>query len=122
MVMGRPGKLCARAPRIAASPASAVNAARRVSMATVYRWRRRMPLLVQQRRLEGAGDGLFALAGYRRVADHGDDLARVRQSPEAIGGPASSPVIEPVAHLRLRHDSRNPGPSAGPEIEQCHRP
>src|SRR6188472_4371706 len=99
MVMGRPGKLCARAPRIAASPASAVNAARRVSMAGVYRWRRRMPLLIQQRRLERAGDRLFTLAGFRRVADHGDDLVRTRQSPEAIGGAAPRPVIEPVANL-----------------------
>ena len=44
MVMGRLGKLCARAPRVAASPASAVNAARRVSMAPLYRLRCRMPL------------------------------------------------------------------------------
>src|ERR1700730_5038743 len=102
MVMVRLGKLSfkrslAGAARAAASPVSAAMVARRVSMAPFYRRRCRMPLVTQHSCLEGAHDRLLALAGFRRVADGGDDLARFRKRDEVARRRLSRPVVKPVA-------------------------
>jgi hypothetical protein len=62
--------------------------------------RRAMRLcLPEQRSVEGVGNGLFALAGARSVADDGDDLTGARERLETFGGAAPRPVIEPVAQF-----------------------
>ena len=102
MVTGRLGKACARAPRIAASPASAVNAARLVIMRVIVAFERAALAIGQQSKAVSRTKlDHFRIASqrlYGRFQKHFE----IRPDPEHDGRPFEHPRFRRPHRIGVR--------------------